>query len=50
LLAGWKARQAGSGDNRVGPAVRHRVKRAHALGDDVAGLAGEVDQFVELKM
>ena len=26
----------------------NRVMRAHALGDDVAALAGEVDQLVEL--
>ena len=29
LPVGWESRQASSGDNRVGPAVRHRVKRAH---------------------
>ena len=50
LHDGWESRQASSGDNRVRPAVRHRVKRAHALGDGVAALAGEVDQLVELQM
>ena len=48
VLVSRESGQAGSGNHCVRPAVRHQVKCAHALGDDVAARAGEVDELVEL--
>ena len=38
------------GGDGVRPAVGHCVQRPHPLGDGVAGLAGEVDELVELQV
>src|SRR5690606_32167356 len=49
LISG-ELRQRGALGDGVGPAVGHRVERAHPFGDDIAGLAGVVDQFIELQV
>ena len=50
VLVGRELRQRRAGRHGVGATVGNRVQRAHPLGDGVAGLAGEVDQFVELQV
>ena len=50
MLVGRELRQRRARRDGVGPTVRHRVQRPHPLGDGVAGLAGEVDELVELQV